>query len=108
MAVANNWNDALKILYFHSFLQGVANIWYAEYKEGHPDSNWPLICQAFKTEFCDDNSSLRLLSKVRERTPLEHTKNYYDLRVLYKEYKRECILEIPGNLSKRINNRDKG
>lgn len=39
MAVANNWNDGLKILYFHSFLQGAANIWYTEYKEGHPDSN---------------------------------------------------------------------
>jgi len=92
MAVANNWNDVLKILYFHSFLQGAANIWYTEYKEGHPDSNWPLICQAFKNEFCNDNSSLRLLAKVRERTqgPLEPTKNYfYNLRVLYKEYKRE-------------------
>lgn len=86
MAVANNWNDALKIIYFHS-----PNIWYAEYKEGHPDSNWLLIYHAFKTEFCDDNSSLQLPSKVRERTqgPLEPTKNYfYDLRVLYEEYKR--------------------
>jgi len=92
MAVANNWNDALKILYFQSYLQGAANLWYTEYKEGHPDSNWPLICQAFKKEFGDDTSSLRLLAKVRERIqdPLEPTRNYfYDLRVRYAEYKRE-------------------
>jgi len=92
MAVANNWNDALKILYFQSFLQGAANLWYTEYKEGHPDSNWPLICQAFKKEFDDDNCSLRLLAKVRERTqdPLEPTRKYfYDLRVRYEEYKRD-------------------
>lgn len=65
-AVANNWNDALKILYFHSFLQGAANIWYTEYKQAHPDSNWHLIGRAFKAEFCDDYGSLRLLSKVRK------------------------------------------
>lgn len=40
-AVDNNWNnDALKILYFHSFLQGAANIWYKKYKATNPESDW--------------------------------------------------------------------
>src|SRR3978361_1848491 len=37
-SIANGWNNALKISYFSSFLEGASNLWYKRYSENPANS----------------------------------------------------------------------
>ena len=50
-AIANGWDENLKITYFGTFLSGIANRWYENYVENNTSSTWRDIVLEFKVEF---------------------------------------------------------
>ncbi|KAJ3640457.1 hypothetical protein Zmor_003751 [Zophobas morio] len=50
-AIANGWDENLKIAYFGTFFSGIANRWYENYVENNISSTWKDIVLEFKVEF---------------------------------------------------------
>lgn len=90
-AIANAWDDALKISYLGSFLDGAANLWYKLYIENQQnrDKTWGDIVDDFLREFEDSETHNTLKEKVenRKQMPTESVKDYYyELKTLYYDY----------------------
>jgi len=89
-AIANGWDYAHKLIYFETFLDGVAQLWFKEYQTRHPDSTWDNVVEAFHNEFNIDNQQDAAKRKLQQRKQEqnESTRNFlFELRVLYDEYR---------------------
>lgn len=90
-AIANGWDNTLKIAYFGSFLEGAANLWYKLYTEKptNHQKTWDNIKDDFLAEFDDQDSVSAIKYKLenRKQQPNEKVKDFfYELSILYYEY----------------------
>lgn len=97
-AIANSWNNALKISYLGSFLEGAANIWFTLYKEkpANKDKTWTQVKVDLTNEFDEGDLhrtlEMRLLN--RKQRSGESIKSYfYDLKTLYFEFDQTMNVE---------------
>lgn len=98
VATSNGWNDAYKIQYFGSYLQGAANIWYCNYvrEERNQDKTWKHVTEDFIKEFSGEQPLRKLKLKLNARKQLEgeDIKKYlYDLIVLANEVNPDMPFE---------------
>ena len=95
-AIANGWDETLKIAYFETFLDGASNLWFQEYKQNKGNNDWDDILRDFKIEFEDTDYQGKLKQKFEDRRQSEEESvvNYlYELRVLYTNYKNTIDME---------------
>ncbi|KAJ8928977.1 hypothetical protein NQ314_018382 [Rhamnusium bicolor] len=90
-AIANSWDNTLKIAYLGSFLEVSANLWYKMYSNNKQNAQkgWTHIVDDFLQEFEDSNLMTDLLARVKNRKqgPNESIKDYfYELKTVFYEY----------------------
>lgn len=90
-AIANGWDNTLKIAYLGSFLEGGANLWYKMYSNDIQNSQkeWAHIVNDFLQEFEDPDLMADLLARVenRKQRANESVKDYfYELKTIFYEY----------------------
>jgi hypothetical protein len=95
-ALANGWDDSLKIAYFETFLDGAANIWFQKYKTEKQNSVWADIDEDFRMEFEDigfTEERRKRVEKKKQQKEESVVSYLYELQVLYHNYKSEMDIE---------------
>lgn len=89
-ALANGWDNGLKITYFPSFLDGGASLWYKLYSSDgrNAQNTWGRIIEDFLEEFDDPDILRSRLRKLEQRKQGENETvkdYYYELKTLFYE-----------------------
>ncbi|XP_025834555.1 uncharacterized protein LOC112905744 [Agrilus planipennis] len=97
-AACNGWTDTYKIVYFGSFLEGPANIWYNEYikNEQNRENDWEQIKNDFKREFNGEQPMRKLKFKFQNRKQRDNEdlkRYYYDLLCIAHEIDTDMPFE---------------
>ncbi|KAG5864644.1 hypothetical protein JTB14_028359 [Gonioctena quinquepunctata] len=91
MAIADRWDEKLKICYFGSFLEGAANICNTIYTNlaANNTKTWSNISEDFMKEFGDQDVKKSVEMRLLQRKQGEHESvkaYFYDLKTLFYEY----------------------
>lgn len=93
-AVANAWNDNLKISYFGSFLSGIANRWYENFVTNNATKTWTDVKKEFLKEYrmSDYSEDKERKFENRRQTREESVREYFfDLSFL--AYELDPLME---------------
>lgn len=84
-AIANAWDNSLKIMYLGSFLEGIANRWYTRYVAKNPSKTWDDVKEDFVDEYGGENEDDEAEAKFenyKQREGESVQRYFYQLQTL--------------------------